>query len=300
MEDTSKFVKQWFSQRSARWLPGHGTMMDEEALLRQTMNRRRAAIDRKVITDVQITGSRNLDDEQSMMEIDVIEYIRFLYEIGGSIEHEERFIPHVLTWKRGEAEPIDHQQLNEAVHEGTELINFDNDAVFTNRDYRFLYDRVLAIKYAERWWNERNREYINMGVDCTNYVSQVLHAGGFPFTGGMPKRAAGWWYQFGSKPDWSFSWSVAHALALLMINHPETFHAQIVDRPENLNIGDMISYDWKGTGRYTHSTIVTGMDANGYPLVNAHTVDSHKRFFSYEDSYAFTPSTQYLFTHFAD
>jgi len=40
------------------------------------------------------------------------------------------------------------------------------------------YDREAAVAYAQRWAQERNPEYANLESNCTNYVSQVLAAGG--------------------------------------------------------------------------------------------------------------------------
>ena len=40
------------------------------------------------------------------------------------------------------------------------------------------YDREAAVAYADRWAQERNPEYANLESNCTNFVSQVLAAGG--------------------------------------------------------------------------------------------------------------------------
>jgi hypothetical protein len=76
--------------------------------------------------------------------------------------------------------------------------------------------------------------------------------------------------------------------------------AEIVGDPLELTIGDVISYDWDGTGRFQHSTIVAATAADGMPLVNAHTVESYHRYWDYRDSYAWTPQTQYRFFHIVD
>lgn len=49
-------------------------------------------------------------------------------------------------------------------------------------------------------------------------------------------------------------------------------------------IGDVICYDWEGDGRFNHNTIVTAYDADGQPLVNAHTQNSLHRRWEYRDS----------------
>jgi hypothetical protein len=48
----------------------------------------------------------------------------------------------------------------------------------------------------------------------------------------------------------------------------------------------VISYDWDGSGHYGHSAFVTVIDANGMPLVNAHSTDSKHRYWDYRDSHA--------------
>ena len=68
-----------------------------------------------------------------------------------------------------------------------------------------------------------------------------------------------------------------------------------VQDPRELQLGDVICYDFEGDGRFNHNTIVTGKDAYGYPLVNAHTYNSRMRYWAYEDSSAYTPNIKYKF-----
>ncbi|RKN71241.1 amidase domain-containing protein [Paenibacillus ginsengarvi] len=175
-------------------------------------------------------------------------------------------------------------------------------SVTTDPVYRYtVYDRSKARDYAERWWNGANPKYLQFEVDCTNFVSQCLFAGGAPmnYTG---KRESGWWYQGrdGSRELWSYSWAVAHSLQLLLAGSKGGLRAEVVDAPQKLSIGDVICYDWEGDGRFQHNTIVTGFDKAGMPLVDAHTTNSHSRYWDYRDSYAYTPNTRYRFLHIAD
>lgn len=73
-----------------------------------------------------------------------------------------------------------------------------------------------------------------------------------------------------------------------------------MERPEQLQLGDVIIYDWDGDGGFQHSTIVTAFDAGGMPLVNAHTTPSKHRYWDYRDSYAWTENTVYRFFRIAD
>lgn len=161
------------------------------------------------------------------------------------------------------------------------------------------YRREAAVAYAERWWNEPNKSYEDFDVNCTNYVSQCIFAGGAPmdYTG---RRESGWWYK-GRQNNlelWSYSWAVANALQHhLSTRRTHGLRAEVVSGPERLQLGDVICYDWEGDGRFQHNTIVTAFTPEGMPLVNANTVSSRHRYWDYRDSYAWTDRTQYRFFH---
>jgi hypothetical protein len=163
------------------------------------------------------------------------------------------------------------------------------------------YNRQLAVNYANDWWNKAHPNYEHFDVDCTNFVSQCIFAGGVPmnYTG---KRESGWWYRGyeHGRERWSFSWSIANSLQHHMQSSRTGLRAQTVDSARKLSIADIISYDWDGDTRYQHSAIVTGFDSSGEPLVNAHTNDSRNRYWDYRDSYAWTERTRYTFLHIPD
>lgn len=160
----------------------------------------------------------------------------------------------------------------------------------------YQYDRLKAVQYAERWWNEFNPAYKKFEVDCTNYISQCLHTGGAPMRG-YPNRSNGWWMQ---SDNWSFSWTVANAMRWYLPASKFGLRAREVNSAEKLRLGDVICYDFQGDGRFDHTTIVTGHDANGMPLVNAHTYNSRMRYWAYEDSTAYTPNIKYKFFTITD
>ncbi len=158
------------------------------------------------------------------------------------------------------------------------------------------YDRAKAVRYAETWWNSYNPAFPRFKVDCTNFISQCLYAGGAPMTG-YPNRAKGWWCK---NNNWSYSWAVAHSFRWYLSGARVGLQAVEVSSPEQLMAGDVICYDFEGDGRFNHSTIVVAKDANGMPLVNAHTTNSRMRYWSYEDSTAYTPNIRYKFFHIID
>lgn len=190
------------------------------------------------------------------------------YELDPFSPHEEKF-PAIPVSNQMEAEERDIRDVRVTYH----------------------YDRRKAVQYAERWWNDYNPAFKKFDVDCTNYISQCLHAGGAPMRG-YPNRGKGWWMQ---NNNWSYSWSVAHSFRWYLSNSTAGLRAKEVSSPEHLLLGDVICYDFQGDGRFDHTTIVTGKDAAGMPLVNAHTTNSRMRYWAYEDSTAYTPNIQYKF-----
>jgi hypothetical protein len=187
-----------------------------------------------------------------------------------------------------EINPYEHQ---ESYHITTEPGLKDKDERLS-----FQYNRLKAVQYAERWWNSYNPAYKKFENDCTNFISQCLQTGGAPMRG-YPNRGTGWWLQ---KNNWSYSWAVANSLKLYFANSKSGLRAREVSSPNQLLLGDIICYDFEGDGRFNHNTIVTGKDANGMPLVNAHTYNSRMRYWAYEDSSAYTPKIKYKFYSIID
>lgn len=154
------------------------------------------------------------------------------------------------------------------------------------------YDRFRAVQYAAQWWSGYNPAFRGFEDDCTNFISQCLYAGGMPMEA-TGRRDEGWWYLHPNE-GWSFSWAVAHSLR---------WYLAISGRGENrpaardLELGDVISYDFEGDGTFDHNAIVVGFDLDGEPLVAAHTAPAWGRPWAYRDSPAFSERTRYLFWH---
>jgi len=158
------------------------------------------------------------------------------------------------------------------------------------------YNPEKAVSYAERFWNTTNPAYPRFTDDCTNFISQCLHAGGIPMLFSKEK-GKGWWMRTGKGGEWSYSWAVAHSLYLLLKSGGAPMRAVTKNSATELIPGDIICYDFDGDGRFQHNTIVVAKDANQMPLVNAHTTDSSMRYWAYEDSTAYTPNIRYAFFH---
>lgn len=134
----------------------------------------------------------------------------------------------------------------------------------------FLYDREAALRYAHKWAYERNPEYYDfdgLGGDCTNFVSQVLAAGG-----AEQNYSQNGWY-FNSINDRSPSWSGVNELyEFLVSEHDVGPGARVVDVSEAM-AGDIVQLGSFENGYY-HSLIIVDPENM---LVAAHTVDSDYR-----------------------
>ena len=134
----------------------------------------------------------------------------------------------------------------------------------------FLYDREAALRYAHRWAYERNPEYYDfdgLGGDCTNFVSQVLAAGG-----AEQNYSQNGWY-FNSINDRSPSWSGVNELyEFLVSEHDVGPRARVVDVSEAM-AGDIVQLGSFENGYY-HSLVIVDTENM---LVAAHTVDSDYR-----------------------
>lgn len=240
--------------------------------------------------------------EQKTSDVEMVHYkahIQYLIEQKGHLYLEEEVELRKAEFYKGVLIHDIEKTPTYYTANTKDLLNMD-DAVRKGKGKGkgefFRYNRLKAVQYAERWWNDHNPAYKKFDVDCTNFVSQCIHAGGAPMAG-YPNRSSGWWMR---NNNWSFSWSVAHALRWYLPGAKGGLRAVEVKNPGELLLGDVICYDFEGDGRFNHNTIVTGKDANGMPLVNAHTANSRMRYWDYEDSTAYTSNIKYKFFSIID
>ncbi|WP_067724919.1 amidase domain-containing protein [Oceanobacillus damuensis] len=221
-------------------------------------------------------------------------HLKYVIRQNKKIHIEEQVLPYQFRLADGIL--TNHAPIEKRIQENKKEAPAAEDDNRKQANERFSYDRLSAVQYAERWWNNYNPAYRMFDVDCTNYVSQCLRAGGAPMWG-SPVRERGWWY--GSN-TWSFSWAVAHSLRWYLSGATQGLRGKEVERADQLIPGDIICYDFQGDGRWDHNTIVVAKDAEGMPLVNAHTDNSRNRYWSYEDSTAWTPDINYKFFRIGD
>ncbi len=257
---------------------------------------KRALFEKRGAEIVKVTAEGQLTDIQEEEELTISTYkvhYKYLIKQGNHMYQEEEVEHRRATFENGEY--VLDQEVESLEEEEFEYIDQQEDEEVGER-ISFEYDRLKAVQYAEKWWDSYNPAYKKFEVDCTNYISQCLHAGGAPMRG-VPNRSKGWWM---NNNNWSYSWSVANSMRWFLPSAKVGLRAKVVSKPEDLKLGDVICYDFQGDGRFDHTTIVTAKDANGMPLVNAHTYNSRSRYWNYEDSTAYTPNIQYKFFTIVD
>ena len=147
-----------------------------------------------------------------------------------------------------------------------------------------IYSGEKAAEYALRYALVPNPSYQYFsshgdgGGDCTNFISQCLHAGGAAMAFGT---SSPWWYNnMGtSQTDddkHSISWAVANSLYWALRTRCGEkipgIKAQEVDDLGLLRIGDIIQYENIGGAIY-HSAIITSFWF-GLPLITQHTYNA--------------------------
>ncbi|MDQ0219871.1 hypothetical protein ELQ35_18240 [Peribacillus cavernae] len=270
-------------ERVDQFVSDDGHISDEKLARKlQSLRQREAEI-------VQVKAAAHVISEQKHNQETSLDYMvhfhfflrqnELFYDEEGIEYRTGRFVNGTLV------EDIEKRQKTETLTPECEL-----DLTVPGERASYTYNHLKAVQYAERWWNEFNPAYKKFQDDCTNFISQCLHAGGIPMWG-APNKSKGWWI---GKNSWSYSWTTANSL-MLILTKGQGIRTKQVRSPQELQLGDIICYDFQGDGRFDHNTIVTGKDQNGMPLVNAHTTNSRRRYWAYEDSTAYTPNIRYKY-----
>ncbi|WP_436502023.1 amidase domain-containing protein [Actinokineospora sp. HUAS TT18] len=114
------------------------------------------------------------------------------------------------------------------------------------------FNRLAAIGYAVKWAYGRNPAYNSYGNDCTNFLSQIMRAGGWP-NYGVGEGPVKWWR---IPPKDSRTWSIADEFYWFakLSNRMRPYRGEPV-RP-----GDAVFADWAGghaDRRIDHAMFVT-------------------------------------------
>ena len=118
----------------------------------------------------------------------------------------------------------------------------------------YTYTPAKAAAYADKYWKNYNRSFKEYrGVDCANFVSQCLYAGGMPKTDDWYPQSVNWINVMGH------------------IRHFKSYGTFLTASNANVVYGNPVYYDWNGNGTYDHVGICVGKNSSGMPVVDAHT-----------------------------
>lgn len=142
----------------------------------------------------------------------------------------------------------------------------------TNSSFVRWNAKVYAEKYANYPGNTSYANYMDSGGDCTNFVSQVLKAGGMNMQGEPNYNYNSSWYYYGTSPPYcSYSWNNVTNFMKYWANYNNDGYNKaysfkiysLADALSNsgyyaiykdLYEGDVIQF--KGTGGLDHSQVV--------------------------------------------
>lgn len=139
---------------------------------------------------------------------------------------------------------------------------------------RFLneYNRESAVDYARTWALYRNpkyKDYDPWGGDCTNYISQCIHAGDIPFDHeGKDIMHKWYWYSDFSRTP---TWTSADAFGRYVLNNNQWktenygIYAVLADYDE-LEKGDLVQLIYQGSAYHTMIISEVILDDRNYLL----------------------------------
>lgn len=259
--------------------------------------------DKTIVHDI----DKGIHDEVFIQSIDRRErIIRFLtgkLGIEDTGARDEKLASEVLEQLLREDSPLISEILEDIYIFLSELDedSYMPEIFISNERKNSFYDRSKAKAYIDAYWKNYNPEYPsfqNGGGDCTNFVSQVLYAGGMPWADDKNpanyRKSVNWYCKPGatnkdSDKRITFSWKIAAAFKAHWINRAEAHNMYsyteaihiMSELSREVFLGDVVQFCYSSGIPY-HTLAITGynMDPeyNVRDIVLAsHTIDSNTR-----------------------
>jgi len=260
--------------------------------------------DKTIVND----AGRRIHDEVFIESIDRRERIRRFLTAKLGIDdvsaRDEQLAADMLEQLLREDNPLVNEILGDAVIFLSELE--DDDAyipVFGNRSGRAnsFYDRSKAKAYIDAYWKNYNPAYPSFshgGGDCTNFISQVLYAGGLPWADdnnpANHRKSVNWYCKPGatnkdSEKRITFSWKIAAVFKAHWIKRVELHKMySYTEAIRNMNelsgevfLGDVVQFCYSSGVPY-HTLAVTGFNRDPEYhvrdiVLTSHDIDSNTR-----------------------
>ena len=165
---------------------------------------------------------------------------------------------------------------------------------------------ILAITYAQKWWNKRNPQYYSYGSDCANFVSQCLYAGRLSKMYGYG-RDSGWHSYKTNKSDFwgrkkfdvSSSWSVSDNLRFWLVismhyrQHYFSNMTQIKKAMKSIRPGAVAFMSTNYNGKLTHSVLIGRVTKNNvYYYAHTSSRDARKNDYGFAEYFRDKPKNK--------
>lgn len=156
------------------------------------------------------------------------------------------------------------------------------------------YNGTYAAAYALTYWgpytSNYNTQYRKYSNDCTNFTSQALRYGGWPYDKDGSRTGNYTWYYGSFTSTTSYSWAGAHNFLYFFHQSRRGYFASYF---QDLVRGDILQADFgpSPNGSIDHTMIVTKKDANGTIYLTYHTTNTKNR--SITDLKAANPGTKW-------
>ena len=124
------------------------------------------------------------------------------------------------------------------------------------------YNYTAMYNYALQYWDNYNPAYRGFGNDCTNFISQIMEAGGWDYDFGFYWDDTNWWY---NSLNQTHSWAGAHNWGVFaQVNSQRTAP---LDYVYQMLTTDVLQVNWdhpdenpdEADGNIDHTMIVTGI-----------------------------------------
>lgn len=251
---------------------------------------------------------RKIHDEVFIQSIDRRERItRFLKNkmgIEDKCARNEGIAAEILSQLMRENNSLADEVFDDVVIYLCESEEYSGMTIFESKDKRAansFYDRLKAKAYIDTYWKNYNPAYPSFhhgGGDCTNFVSQVLYAGGMSWADDKRPENHKQSYNWYCKPDATnkdsekritFSWKVAAVFKAHWLNRAAT-HKMLsyTEAIRNINglteevfVGDVIQFCYSNAVPY-HTLAVTGYNKDPQYHIRdivlaSHDIDSNNR-----------------------
>jgi hypothetical protein len=152
------------------------------------------------------------------------------------------------------------------------------------------YSPGAAVNYAYSYWSNYNSSWRSYGNDCTNFISQAVYQGGWPYDETGSRTASDTWYYGMFTGTTSYSWAGAHNWYQFTNQSGRAFIATYFS---DMLTGDILQADWGPTpdGTVNHTMIVTSKSSAGTIFLTYHTNNTLDR--SIDDLLASNPGTNW-------